>query len=135
MAEVAVSAADSRRIAGVLGPMLAALTASESPWIQPHLYDSQTPPVVYLSGALFLLAGLVLVRNHNVWVARWPVLITILGWSAMLLGLVRMFAAERYPQQTGDNAGGFALLELAGFVAGLFLTYKAYGPRIEGDRG
>jgi len=124
-----VTDADSRRIAAVLGPTLAALTLSESPWIQPHLYDSQIPPVVYLSGALFLVAGLFVVRNHNVWVARWPVLITILGWSAILLGLIRMFAAERYPPQTGENAGGFALLELAGFGVGLLLTYKAYGPR------
>jgi len=127
-----VSVADSRRIAGVVGPMVAALTLSESPWVQPHLYDSQIPPVVYLSGALFLVAGLFLVRNHNVWVRSWPVLITILGWSAILLGLIRMFAAERYPQQTGENAGGFALLEVAGLVVGLFLTYKAYGPRNEG---
>jgi len=124
-----ITDADSRRIAAVLGPALAALTLSESPWIQPHLYDAQIPPVVYLSGALFLVAGLFLVRSHNVWVGRWPVLITLLGWSAILLGLVRMFVAERYPAQTGQNAGGFALLELAGFGVGVFLTYKAYRPR------
>ena len=127
-----VTVADSRRVAGVLGPMVAALTLSESPWVQPHLYDSQIPPVVYLSGTLFFVAGLFLVRNHNVWVARWPVLITLLGWSSTLLGLVRMFAAERYPKQSAENAGGFALFELAGFAVGLFLTYKAYGPGEEG---
>lgn len=132
---ITVSAADSRRIAGVLGPMLAALTASESPWIQPHLYDSQIPPVVYLSGALFLLAGIFLVRSHNVWLAGWPVLITILGWSAIFLGLARMFTAERYPPQTGENAGGFALVEAAGFVVGLFLTFKAFDPRSERRSG
>ena len=120
---------DSRRIGGLLGPTVIALTLSESPWVQPHLYDSQIPPVVYLSGALFFVAGLAIVRAHNIWTLRWPVLITVLGWCALLLGLVRMFAAGQYPQQAPENAMGFAAFELAGTAAGVFLTYRAYGPK------
>lgn len=50
--------ANSRQIAGLLGPVLSAVLISESPLVQPHLYDAQIPPVVYLSGTLFLCSGL-----------------------------------------------------------------------------
>jgi hypothetical protein len=59
--------ADSRRIAGLLGPTLIALILSENEFINPHLYDHQIPPVVYLSGTLLFVAGLATVRVHNRW--------------------------------------------------------------------
>jgi hypothetical protein len=55
----------SKRIAGLLGPSLVVMTAAEFPLVQPHLYDAQTPPVVYLSGVLMFVAGLAVVRFHN----------------------------------------------------------------------
>jgi hypothetical protein len=48
----------SKSIAGLLGPTLTAMIASEFPLVQPHLYDAQIPPVVYLSGTLMFVAGL-----------------------------------------------------------------------------
>ena len=42
-------------------------------------------------------AGLAIVLTHNVWVADWRVLITILGWLAAIGGAVRILA----PQRTG----------------------------------
>ena len=115
----------SRNIAGLVGPMLAAVTLSESELVQPHLYDTQIPPVVYLSGALLLLAGISIVRAHNRWVAGWPVLITLVGWLAVFLGLFRMLAAGQY-EQVAQRPGALLVLEAIGFAVGVFLTYKAY---------
>jgi hypothetical protein len=50
--------ASSKRIAGLLGPTIVVMVASEFPLVQPHLYDAQIPPVVYLSGVLLFVAGL-----------------------------------------------------------------------------
>jgi hypothetical protein len=50
--------AESKRIAGLVGPTIVAMTASEFPLVQPHLYDAQIPPVVYLSGVLMFVAEL-----------------------------------------------------------------------------
>src|SRR5881396_3152637 len=86
----------SKRIAGLIGPTLIALILSENPFVSPHLYDKQIPPVVYLSGALFFVAGLAIVRAHNIWTRGWPTLVTLTGWFGVLLGLYRMFAAEYY---------------------------------------
>src|SRR5271167_5267827 len=49
---------ESRRIAGLVGPTIVAMVASEFPRLQPHLYDAQIPPVVYLSGVLMFVGGL-----------------------------------------------------------------------------
>jgi len=91
---------DSRKIAGLLGPTIVAMVASEFPVVQPHLYDTQIPPVVYLSGTLMFVGGLAVVRAHNQWRRDWTVLVTLSGWFFLLLGLFRMFAAGAYQRST-----------------------------------
>jgi NADPH:quinone reductase-like Zn-dependent oxidoreductase len=118
---------ESRRIAGLLGPTTIAIILSEFPLIQPHLYDAQIPPVVYLSGVLMFVAGLAIVRAHNRWRTDWTVLVTLSGWFALALGSVRMFAASGYQQGTatlGDLT--FIAIESALLGCGVVITAKAY---------
>jgi hypothetical protein len=119
--------ASSKRIAGLLGPTIVVMVASEFPLVQPHLYDAQIPPVVYLSGAQLFVAGLAIVRAHNVWRRDWTVLVTLSGWFFLLLGLFRMFAAGLY-QRSSANASSMFFMMLEGilFVLGLIMTFKAY---------
>lgn len=121
------SMATSRRIAGLAGPTIVAMIASEFPLVQPHLYDKQIPPVVYLSGVLMFVAGLAIVRVHNRWARNWTVLVTLTGWFSGALGLFRMFAAGVY-QQSAAGTSTTALMVLEGvlLVCGLFLSFKAY---------
>jgi hypothetical protein len=123
----AVNQSDSKRIASILGPVIVAMVASEFPLVQPHLYDSQIPPVVYLSGTLMFIGGLVIVRIHNNWARNWTVLVTLAGWFFLLLGLFRMFAASYY-QQTAREAGAATLMLAEGILLllGLFITVKGY---------
>jgi hypothetical protein len=116
----------SKRIAGLIGPTLIVVTVSESALINPHLYDRQIAPVVYLSGALLFVAGLSIVRVHNLWTASWSVLVTLIGWLAILIGLVRMFAPGVY-QRGARNTGVLLALEFVLLAVGIFLTFKAYG--------
>ena len=117
----------SKNIAGLVGPTIVAMIVSEFPLVQPHLYDSQIPPVVYISGVLMFVAGLAIVRAHNRWARDWTVLVTLSGWFALVLGLVRMFAASLY-QRGSANTGPtvFIVLESALLVCGLVMTFKAY---------
>ena len=46
--------------------------------------------LVYLSGLLSLLAGLVIVNVHNSWTLGWSVVITVIGWIMLLGGMVRL---------------------------------------------
>lgn len=119
--------ANSRQLAGLLGPALSAVLISEFPLVQPHLYDAQIPPVVYLSGTLFFVAGLAIVRAHNLWVRAWPVLITITGWFFLLLGLVRMFVAGQYRQASSEaSSTTFMVLEGALLIVAVVITYFGY---------
>jgi uncharacterized membrane protein HdeD (DUF308 family) len=118
---------NSKRIAALLGPTIVVMVASEFPLVQPHLYDAQIPPVVYLSGVLMFVAGLAIVRAHNVWRRDWTALVTLSGWFFLLLGVFRMFAAGLY-QRRSASAGTtfFMILEGILFVVGLIMTFKAY---------
>jgi uncharacterized membrane protein HdeD (DUF308 family) len=119
--------ADSKQIASLIGPTLVATLVSEFPLVQPHLYDSQIPPVVYLSGVLMFVAGLAVVRAHNVWARNWTVLVTLTGWFFLVLGLIRMFAAGQYHQAAaGTRSVVFIVLEGVLLVIALVITYQGY---------
>jgi len=70
--------------------------------------------LIYISGLLLMTAGMAIILTHNVWVARWQVMITILGWLAAIGGAVRIVM----PQGT-EKVGRAALkskfgLQIAG---------------------
>ena len=111
----------SRRLAGLVGPALIAITASEA--VNLDLVREQYRFDSYLDGSVVFVAGLSLVRGHNRWVPSWPVLLTLTGWTAMLGGLVRMFT----PRAGRGRAGPAAYAGIAvPFGVGVFLTVKAY---------
>ena len=95
--------------------------------MQPHLYDAQIPPVVYLSGVLMFVAGIAIVRLHNHWVRDWTVLLSLSGWFAVILGLFRMFTAGAYQRASAKmSSTAFMLIESILLVVGLVMTFKAY---------
>jgi len=118
---------NSKRIAALVGPTIVAMLVSEFPLVQPHLYDAQIPPVVYLSGVLMFVGGLAIVRAHNHWARDWTVLVTLSGWLALLLGLFRMFAAGLYQRGAANTSTTvFMVLEGLLLLAGLVMTFRAY---------
>ena len=54
--------------------------------------------LLYLFGALNLVVGLAIVLTHNVWAPSWKLIITIIGWFALVRGALRLLI----PQQIGD---------------------------------
>jgi len=92
------------------------MVVSQFPLVQPHLYDAQIPPVVYLSGVLMFVGGLAIVRAHNYWVRDWTVLVTLSGWFFLALGLFRVFAAGQY-QRSSANASATFFMVLEGIAS------------------
>lgn len=119
--------ASSKEIAGLVGPTLVVMLIAEFPLVQPHLYDAQIPPVVYLSGVLMFVAGLAVVRAHNRWARNWTVLVTLTGWFFLFLGLIRVFAASHYRQAAADTSSVvFMAFEGILLVVALVITYHGY---------
>ncbi|OHB49859.1 MAG: hypothetical protein A2Y10_09545 [Planctomycetes bacterium GWF2_41_51] len=52
----------------------------------------------YLGGLTALTIGYLLVTFHNDWVKDWPVLITILGWIALIKGIFLLAAPKAATQ-------------------------------------
>ncbi|MGA7326226.1 MAG: hypothetical protein WBX25_17510, partial [Rhodomicrobium sp.] len=72
--------------------------------------------------------GLAIVYFHNKWTRGWPVLITVIGWLALLIGLVRMIfpvqvAASNSPV---TGTGAFPIVAVVFLLIGGFLSFKAY---------
>ena len=118
----------STRIAGLLGPTLIALSITE--WINLGIFTAAIGPSfaphVYLNGTLLFVAGLAIVRAHNHWTRGWPVLVTLVGWLAMLGGLGRMVAPVS-AQQAGQNSTVVYASLVALLAIGVVLTFNSYG--------
>lgn len=115
--------AQSKHLAALLGPSLIAVSLTES--INLDIFTNTSAHLVYLNGALLFVAGLAIIRTHNLWTARWPVLITLLGWACLLVGLSRMIAPVSAQQATQFPSAVLALTVLL-FVIGTILTFYAY---------
>jgi hypothetical protein len=112
---------NSRQLAGLIGPTLIALGATEA--LNIHMFENQIAPVVYLDGTILFVVGVALIRAHNRWAWKWQTFITVIGWVLLAGGLYRMIAPEA--PQAHANAGSYAMF--AAIVAiGLFLSYKGY---------
>ena len=123
----------TKMIAGLIGPTLIAIAAAMLLNLGsfPAMVEqvSRDPALIFVSGVLLFVAGVAMVRVHNIWSGGWPVLVTVLGWLAVLSGLARMLfpiglaaIAGEMGQSRGLIAGGAVVLLLVGG----FLSFKAY---------
>jgi hypothetical protein len=73
--------------------------------------------LIYLAGMLALVAGLAIVNAHNLWVADWRVIITILGWLSVIGGVIRLL----FPAQVQTLGAGMISNPHAMVVGGVIL--------------
>src|SRR5205823_10709927 len=116
---------DSSRVAGLLGPTLIELAITEAMNLRVMAANRASVGLVYLNGTLLFVAGVAILQVHNRWTRGWPVLVTVMGWSAILGGVMRMFA----PQATTSGATWVYGLLAALLAIGVVLTFKGYGRR------
>ena len=116
--------ADSRGLAGLIGPTLIALSVSEA--LNSDIWANVPATQTYLAGTLWFVAGLAIVRAHHQWTPGWPMLITLVGWFAILGGLMRMFAPV-LAQQSVPRPAIVMTIQGVLLMIGLILTFKAYG--------
>jgi hypothetical protein len=85
--------------------------------------------LIYLSGVLALSVGLAIIAVHNDWKWHWPLIITVVGWLALIGGTVRMLAPQAI------EAAGLAVLSYPNFfivdgglavLLGVLLSYFGY---------
>ncbi len=92
-----------------------------------HEFITSQPMVVF-SGGVGLLFGLLIVISHNVWVAAWPVLITLIGWFLLIQALIRIFFPMHFAKVCKDlMAGhGYTIMCWVWLVISLFLIWAGF---------
>jgi len=85
-------------------------------------------PLATLTASLSLLFGLFVVVAHNLWVAGWPVLVTLIGWIALLQGAAALLipdhyhkACKQFTHKVGANALAWVWL-----LIGLYLIWMGF---------
>lgn len=87
-----------------------------------------SPGLLYLSGILALVAGTCMIYAHNVWVADWPVIITLLGWAAAIKGVLLIMAPNFVRRYSESMLAKKSIFPIAGIVylgLGIFLISRA----------
>jgi hypothetical protein len=117
--------ATSKMLSALIGPTLIAIAASMLLNISslPKLIEqvAQDPALILVSGMITFVVGLAIVRVHNFWKGGWPVVVTVIGWLALLGGLARML----FPIQLTAMAAGIA--HNSGFIIGESVVFLALG--------
>lgn len=123
----------SEFIAGLIGPALIAIAlAMLTNRAALHAMIGQISDnfaVVFLAGLLLLVAGLAIIRVHNIWDGGWPVLITVSGWLAVFGGLVRMMIPDQSAAMARkfiDNTTAVTTSALIMLALGAFLSVKGF---------
>lgn len=116
---------DSIELAGLIGPTMVALAVTET--INMDVFVNQIAPVVYLNGTILFVAGLAIVRAHNLWTWRWPIIVTLTGWVTLIGGLWRMALPDA--SQAAESVVTYVILAAVGAI-GAILCIKAYGPNV-----
>ena len=86
--------------------------------------------VMYLGGIFAFAIGFLLITFHNIWVKDVSVIITIVGWMALLKG-ISILVLPKLMMKTMDiftNVKTSTLMVMAGFIIalGVLLTYIGF---------
>jgi hypothetical protein len=128
-----IAMATTKTIAGLMGPTLLGLglamliNAGHFPEMAKQIGND--PGLIFVSGILLLVAGLAIVRVHNFWSGGWRVAVTVLGWVAVISGILRMFLpfwAASIASTLGQSSTPVVIGALVWLVVGGFLSYKAF---------
>ncbi|MFN7096847.1 MAG: hypothetical protein ACK4PR_04750 [Gammaproteobacteria bacterium] len=82
----------------------------------------------FLLTVFTLIMGIILILVNNIWVAAWPVFITILCWFIFLTALVRIFFLEKVQQIALKivNQPNFNLKGIIPLVIGIICLYFGF---------
>ena len=110
------------------------ILVSLSVLIHPHRFKKimhdflASAPFLAVSGCVLIFLGLLVLIPHHLWVLKWPVLITILGWVSLLRGFFHLFFPVKtiqFSKQLIDSKG-FLLIAWVTLLVGLYLSWIGF---------
>jgi len=125
--------ANSIYLAKLIGPIMLAVAIGV--FVNAKVYRAladeflRSRALIYVSGLLLMTAGMAIVLRHNVWRPNWPVLITVLGWLAVVGGAVRIICpqgTERIGRVIMNRRGAWIAAGAVWGVIGAILCFYGY---------
>lgn len=81
---------------------------------------------VYLGGIMGLVAGFVIVSIHNIWVKDWTVLITLIGWIALIKGVLLFLIPKQFMSLSQIIVKKMWFVPMFAIVLGLIFGYFGF---------
>ena len=84
--------------------------------------------LTYLAGFVTALIGLLIVNYHNVWAKNWTVLVTCLGWLALLKGIL-LIVCPQFVYGLSERMltdWGLKIFPYTAFCLGLLFAYFGF---------
>ncbi len=91
---------------------------------------SNNKALMFVTGAMVFILGLLVVLNHNVWEASWQVIPTLIGWGMIIKGITIFFIPNIVLSLAKKFAKNRNLAVFAGVIAiafGAYLVYVGFG--------
>ena len=90
--------------------------------------DDDNAGIMYIGGAMAAVVGLLIIRSHNIWEASWVVIVTIIGWIALLKGFVLLVFPGRLDDMFGKwfSKGSMKIWGSIILILGLGLGYFGF---------
>ncbi|MBD3264080.1 MAG: hypothetical protein GF375_03140 [Candidatus Omnitrophica bacterium] len=89
----------------------------------------KSPALIYLGGVVALFFGVWVLVFHNIWIANWSIVITIIGWLGLLKGtwlLIFPRTVRKILQVYQRNKGLLAFHSVVAIFIGVILTFFGY---------
>jgi hypothetical protein len=81
---------------------------------------------LYIGGLLSLIIGVALVMYHNIWVKDLQVMVTLLGWAALIKGIVLLAFPETITKSKFFKREYKKIAPILVIVLGLLFTYYGF---------
>lgn len=85
--------------------------------------------LIFFSGIMALIIGILIVVSHNIWVTDWRVIITIIGWLALIKGIVRLLFPEFVMKKVRvfvENNTAYYIITIILLIVGIYLVYAGF---------
>jgi uncharacterized membrane protein HdeD (DUF308 family) len=85
-----------------------------------------TKGLLFFAGVINLLFGLTIAISHPIWEWNWRGLITLLGYLAILKGIVRIGFPDQDRTVEPKMMGGYWIIVVVLAILGVYLTYSGF---------
>ena len=88
----------------------------------------ESPASLFIVAIMTLILGIILILVHNIWVADWHLIVTLLAWLTFIAGLVRTFLPEMIIKAASkiEHNGFYYTIAIVSLVIGLYLAYMGF---------